>query len=184
MASKKDTAEAVETVDIKSLNIYQKLHGVMQDWTTVLKGEKMVQNQYRFVSHDAVSAALHGHLVKWRLVAIPTVLGYKVDGNRTEVTLQVAMVNIDAPSETVITHAFGFGIDSQDKGPGKAVSYAFKYAVLKLFSLETTDDPDNDQAVKHEPSKVSSAPVATGAAPFQQFQPSGFAPFNNNGAKL
>lgn len=32
-----------------------------------------------------------------------------------------------------------------DKGPGKAISYAVKYAYLKAFALETGDDPDHDQ---------------------------------------
>jgi hypothetical protein len=40
-----------------------------------------------------------------------------------------------------------------DKGPGKAVSYAFKYALLKVFCLETGDDPDNDANARYEPEK-------------------------------
>lgn len=185
--AKKDTeqASAVTEPAIHTMNIYQKLHGIMQDWTTVFKGEKKVQNQYTFVSHDAVTSALHGHLVKWRLMVIPSVTGFRVDNNRTEVTIKVVVVNIDKPEETIESTAFGFGIDSQDKGPGKAVSYAFKYAILKLFALETTDDPDNDQNVKYEPSKpgVGHAPVQSSAAPFQPMQPAGFPPFNQ-GAKL
>ncbi len=40
-----------------------------------------------------------------------------------------------------------------DKGPGKAISYAFKYACLKLFCLETGEDADNDATVEFHPSK-------------------------------
>jgi hypothetical protein len=37
---------------------------------------------------------------------------------------------------------FGYGVDAQDKGPGKAMSYGVKYALLKVLGLETGDDPD------------------------------------------
>ena len=48
--------------------------------------------------------------------------------------------------------AFGYGIDNGEKGPGKAVSYAVKYALLKTFCLETGDDPDRDAGTEHVPS--------------------------------
>jgi hypothetical protein len=41
--------------------------------------------------------------------------------------------------------SFGYGIDDQDKGAGKAMSYAVKYALLKTLGLETGDDPDENQ---------------------------------------
>ena len=47
----------------------------------------------------------------------------------------------------------GYGIDPADKGIGKAISYSFKYALLKTFCLETGDDPDQDQSSKYEPAK-------------------------------
>jgi hypothetical protein len=47
---------------------------------------------------------------------------------------------------------FGYGIDNQDKGPGKAMSYAVKYAMLKTFCLETGDDPEKDD-IPHLPAK-------------------------------
>jgi hypothetical protein len=39
----------------------------------------------------------------------------------------------------------GYGVDPQDKGPGKAISYGVKYALLKVLGLETGDDPDEVQ---------------------------------------
>jgi hypothetical protein len=39
----------------------------------------------------------------------------------------------------------GYGVDPQDKGPGKAISYGVKYALLKVLGLETGDDPDTVQ---------------------------------------
>ena len=128
----------------ETLNIYQRILAVMDEVAYVQKEETKVNNQYTFVSHDAVSAVLHPVLVENGIVVIPSVHEWKQDGNRTEATVTVRFVNADKPDDFVEIQAFGFGIDGQDKGPGKAVSYATKYAMLKTFVLETGDDPERD----------------------------------------
>jgi len=134
-------------------NIYQRINGVMQEVDYIQKSDKKVNNQYRFASHDQVTAALHAPMTKHGIACIPSIVEMKQDGNRTEVKLEVAFVNIDEPSDRVIVHYWGYGIDQSDKGIGKGVSYAFKYALLKTFCLETGDDPDNDANTRYEPPK-------------------------------
>ena len=140
-------------METPSKNIYQRINAVMQDIDYIQKGDKKVAGQYRFVSHDQVTAALHGPLTKHGIACIPTIEEMKQDGNRTEVKLLVTFVNIDNPTDTVSVSYYGYGIDTSDKGIGKAVSYAFKYALLKVFTLETGDDPDQDQETTYEPPK-------------------------------
>lgn len=140
-----------------TLNIHQRILAIMAEVDSVRKEDKKVNNQYTFVSHDAVTALLHPQFVKRGIAVVPTVQEYKVDGNRTEVRMQVAFVNVDDPMNRLEIDTFGFGIDSQDKGPGKAMSYAYKYALLKLFALETHDDPERD-SVDHTPKKDSRSP--------------------------
>lgn len=53
-------------------------------------------------------------------------------------------VNIDNPEEYIDIVSYGDGVDSQDKAPGKAMTYADKYALLKAYKIETGDDPDKD----------------------------------------
>lgn len=118
----------------------------------IQKGDAKVNNQYRFVSHDQVTAAIHPLLVKHGVLVIPSVKSHKQEGNRTEVTLSVNFVNVDS-SESFTVEAFGYGVDPGDKGPGKAVSYAFKMAILKTFCLETGEDPDNNAKAVYEPKK-------------------------------
>lgn len=137
----------------------------MQDLSYIAKGDKTVNGNYRFVSHDQVTAKLHPLLVKHGIVIIPSVEEFKQDGNRTEVKLGVVFRNADFPDDHFQTYHYGFGIDGGgtskdgrpipvgDKGPGKAISYAFKYAMLKTFCLETGDDPDNDANAAYEPVK-------------------------------
>lgn len=135
-------------------NIYQRLAEVMKTVGYVQKEEKKVNGQYTFVSHDAVTAKLRPALIDNGIMPIVTVKASAQDGNRTEVTILVKFVNIDKPEEVVEVESFGYGIDPQDKGPGKAVSYAFKYALLKTFCLETGDDPERDN-IPHQPPALS-----------------------------
>lgn len=51
-------------------------------------------------------------------------------------------VNVDAPCDYIETVTFAEGIDSQDKGSGKAMTYADKYALMKAYKMSTGDDPD------------------------------------------
>ena len=44
--------------------------------------------------------------------------------------------------DAIVTEAVGMGIDDNDKAMGKAYTYAVKYALLKLFRLRYSDDPD------------------------------------------
>jgi len=128
----------------------------------IQKGDKKVNNQYRFVSHDQVTGAVRPHLVDQGVVYFASVVEYKQDGNRTEVTVDVTFVNTDDPSDKLTVRSLGFGVDPQDKGPGKAVSYAVKYALLKTLGLETGDDPDADTGndFTHKPATASTESVA------------------------
>ena len=53
-------------------------------------------------------------------------------------------VNVDKPSEYIEVGTFGDGIDTGDKAPGKAMTYADKYALMKAYKIATGDDPDQD----------------------------------------
>lgn len=136
-------------------NIYQRIIAIMAEVSYIQKDEKKVAGQYRFVSHDSVSSVIHPQLVKHGVVVIPSILSVQQDGNRTEMTLEVKFVNCDNPEDSFTVKSFGFGIDTADKGPGKAYSYSYKYALLKTFCLETGDDPDQDQNVVYTPKKIS-----------------------------
>ena len=134
----------------QTMNIYQRILAVMADLEYVRKESTKVNNQYTFVSHDAVSKKLHPLLVKHGIAVLPKLKEWTQNGNRTEVLVDVEFVNVDMPEERFTVPSLGFGIDQQDKGPGKAVSYACKYAMLKTFVLETGDDPERDN-IDHEP---------------------------------
>jgi len=128
----------------KTKNIYQKIVEVMKEVKYIQKSDKKVNGQYSFVTHDSVTAALHEPLANHGIVMIPSILDLHQDGNRTVAKMEISFVNADKPEDKITMIHYGYGIDAQDKGVGKAVSYAVKYALLKMFCLETGDDPEKD----------------------------------------
>lgn len=145
-------------------NLYQRLHACMADCKRVGKdGKVQGGGNYKFVSHDAITTEVREHLIEHGVLALPTLKAHEINGNRIEAVYTVRFVNIDDPSDFYEIDALGFGIDSQDKGPGKAASYAVKYALSKALCLPTGDDPEND-SISHKPKSKQNPNPATGSA--------------------
>jgi hypothetical protein len=51
-------------------------------------------------------------------------------------------VNMEKPDEYVDMVTYGDGVDPGDKAPGKAMTYADTYGLLKAYKIITGDDPD------------------------------------------
>lgn len=124
-------------------NIHQRLAAAMADVSYIQKERKQGMS-YTIVSHDAVTAKVRPVLLKHGIVYYPVRCEHQHSGNRAECAMTVRFVNIDKPEDFFDVPTFGYGIDQQDKGPGKAMSYAVKYALLKALGLETGDDPDTE----------------------------------------
>jgi len=137
-------------------NLHQRLHAVMAKVEYIQKEEKKPGIQYRFVSHDAVTAKVRPVLVKEGIIYYPQNMKTSCDGNKTIAEFDVRFANIDDPSDYIDVPTFGYGIDNQDKGPGKAISYGVKYALLKALGLETGDDPERDN-IDHQPAPIKRA---------------------------
>jgi len=127
-----------------ALNIHQRLALAMKHVTYIQK-EKKQGMRYSIVSHDSVTSKVRPALLEAGIVYYPIEVQHQQSGNRTECAMTVRFVNVDDPQDFFDVETFGYGLDDQDKGPGKAMSYAVKYALLKTLGLETGDDPDEDQ---------------------------------------
>lgn len=136
-------------------NVYQRLAWVAKRVAYIAKDRQMESDymSYRYVSHDKVVAMLRKPILDAGLMLITDVTDHtmrEVEGARgrkaymTEVTVQFTFVNVDDPSDFVIYRTVGQGMDMNDKGSGKAISYAVKYGFLKGFLLETGEDSDRE----------------------------------------
>lgn len=131
-------------------NIAQRINAAMAEVDYVQKERKNGMN-YSIVSHDAVTAKVRPILQKHGVVYYPRDFQACQSGNRTELVFTVRFENIDDRTDYIDVATMGYGVDPQDKGPGKAISYGVKYALLKVLGLETGDDPDLDQKTEYKP---------------------------------
>jgi len=143
-------------------NVHQRLAAAMLEVDYIQKEKKQGMN-YTIVSHDAVTAKVRPVLLKNGIVYYPVRCEHLHNGNRAECSLTVRFVNVDEPADFFDVPTFGYGIDPQDKGPGKAMSYAVKYALLKALGLETGDDPDTE-SIAYSPADAHVPPFNPVAA--------------------
>ena len=106
------------------LNIYQRLANVMAAVKPLTKQEGAEGLPYKFISHDSVCSAVRVLFIDYGIVALPSVVEHSQEGNRTSATVDVVFCNVDDPKDQHTVRSFGYGVDKQDKGPGKAISYA------------------------------------------------------------
>ena len=132
----------------KKLSIHQRLHAIMAEAGTVVKEDEKVNNQYRFVSHDAVTDMIRPLLVKHGVLAIPSIVAHSQSGNVTSCNVSITFASIDDPQETISISSFGYGCDGQDKGPGKAFSYAVKMGYMKMFALATGEKDNEAESIE------------------------------------
>jgi hypothetical protein len=116
----------------------------MEDCTYIQK--KKGGMPYTAASHDDVTAKIRASCLKHGLDIYPARMEPNYMNGLCYCTMDVRIVNTDDPKDFIEIPSFGMGIDKQDKGPGKAMSYAYKYALLKAFNLATGDHNDPDMA--------------------------------------
>ncbi len=144
------------------MNIYQKLSAITADLQTVAKNLTVQQtgsSSYKAVSERDIIDAVKPLEAKYGVYSYParrSILESNMlesestyNGNTkkkttfmTRIETVYRFVNIDAPEEFIETTTFAEGIDPQDKGSGKAMTYADKYALMKAYKISTGDDPD------------------------------------------
>jgi hypothetical protein len=151
------------------MNIYNRINEVRKQCAFIKKDKKIEGGgSYMAISHDAVTAELRPHLVEQGIVIVPRLMSSNVvlteqvtSKNipyiRYEAKYEIDFVNCDEPTDRVTVPIESHAMDQGDKAPGKAASYATKYAMLKLFSIETGDSEEGREETKMKQGKTVSA---------------------------
>ena len=136
-----------------SMNIYQRINAVRKAITYIQKDKSVSAGSagsYRAVTHDAVTGMVRQHLVEHGVIIAPTLIESmfhpKEEGAKQRLysaSYDVRFINMDAQDECVTIRIEAHALDNGDKAPGKAISYATKYAILKLFNIETGEDEES-----------------------------------------
>ena len=147
---------------MSALNIYQRMAAITAELQTVAKNLNVETGKgkgYKAVSErdviDAVKPleAKHGvysypasrRVLESAALESESEWNGKVTKKTTffeRIETVYRFVNTDDPADFIETTTFAEGIDSQDKGSGKAMTYADKYALMKAYKISTGDDPD------------------------------------------
>lgn len=146
--------------EIKKLNIYEKLQKITDELGVVEKGLKIEVTKtrsYKAVSERDILDNVKPLETKYRVYSYPyerniidkdILVSHTEYGDKTNMYMRLEttyrFVNLDNSSEFVDIKTYGDGIDSGDKAPGKAMTYADKYALMKAYKISTGDDPDKE----------------------------------------
>ena len=135
-----------------ALNIYQRINEVRKKVWYARKDKTVEGQGYKAVTHDAVTALLRNHLIDHGIIVVPKLRESSVVdvGKTSKGTViirysgryDIEFVNCDNPRDSITVVSEAHANDFGDKAPGKATSYATKYAMLKLFSIETGEDEE------------------------------------------
>lgn len=134
-------------------NVFQRINAIRKAIGYIQKDKSVsagAAGSYRAVTHDAVTGMVRQHLIEHGVAVVPSLLrssfDQKEEGAKQRLysaTYKIDFVNIDKPDDRVSIEMESHALDNGDKAPGKALSYATKYAILKLFNLETGEDEES-----------------------------------------
>lgn len=159
---------------MSELNIFQRMAAISVEMATVGKNLTVGdgKNKYKAVSERDIIDAVKPLEAKYGVYSYPVsrrVLESNLlesestyNGNTTKKTTFMTriettyrFVNMDKPDEYIEIISFAEGIDPQDKGSGKAMTYADKYALMKAYKISTGDDPDQEASQPTEYKKAA-----------------------------
>ena len=135
------------------MNIFQKINEVMKAIEYLTKDDKVEfgTTKYKAISEEKVTTAVRKQLVEQGIVIIPIMQESVVTelirtdksvNQRADVHTRYRIQNIDDINDYIEVESNGSGVDTQDKAVGKAMTYAYKYMLLRTFAIPTGEDPD------------------------------------------
>jgi len=147
--------------ETKTLSIAQALNEVMKEVGAVKKNDRNASQGFNFRGIDAVVNAVSPALQKHGVIVVPSVEDYEyhsveIGKNRTvmgHVKVKVTYTFIGAGGDAIKATVVGEAMDSGDKATAKAMSVAFRTALLQTLSLPT-DEPDPDSQSYERSEKV------------------------------
>lgn len=147
------------------MNIYEKMSAITAELTAVAKNLQVGEGRssYKAVGEADVLAAVKPLEAKYKVYSYPvdrkivdkdimtttqTYQGNTKEVNKLFMRIETTyrFVDIEKPEDFIDVVTYGDGVDTQDKAPGKAMTYADKYALLKAYKIITGEDPDQHKS--------------------------------------
>ncbi len=136
-----------------ALPIAQAMSAIMKEVGAIAKKDKNQAQGFNFRGIDSVVNAVSPALQKYGVIVVPSVEDYEyatveIGRNRTamgHVKVKVTYTFIGANGDSIKATVVGEAMDAGDKATAKAMSVAFRTALLRALSLPT-DEPDPDSS--------------------------------------
>lgn len=136
----------VNTTSFSAMNLYQKINYVSDQCPPFKKTRSVLRSDgshdYSSTTFADVLKVVNPLLSEVGLTILPIGSTVKRSNKLTEGHYTFKIINADNPSECEIIEADSQGYDSADKGANKASTAGMKYLFMRLFRLETEEDPD------------------------------------------
>lgn len=137
--------------EITALPIAQAMGAIMKEVGAIAKKDKNTSQGFNFRGIDSVVNAVSPALQKHGVIVVPSVDDYEyatveIGRNRTamgHVKVIVTYTFIGSNGDSIKATVAGEAMDSGDKATAKAMSVAFRTALLQALALPT-DEPDPD----------------------------------------
>lgn len=148
------------------MKVQEALAAVMADVQAVAKSDRNTHQNFSFRGIDAVLNAVGPALRKHGVVVLPDVQSHtfeavEVGSKRTpmgHVVAHVAYTFVGPEGDTLACSVIGEAMDSGDKAVPKAMSVAFRTALLQALALPT-DEPDPDASTyERAPARQAAEP--------------------------
>jgi hypothetical protein len=156
-------------MEIKDMNIFERMLNITSEISNVNKNLTVGEgkSKYKAVGEADVLKAVKELEAKYRVYSYPanreviessmytTTNSYGDEKNNifSRIKTTYRFVNIDKPEDYIETITFAEGIDTQDKGSGKAMTYSDKYALMKSYKIITGEDPDQNPSEENSKKK-------------------------------
>lgn len=135
------------------MNVYEKIAEIMKNIEYLAKNDKVEfgTTKYKAISEEKVTTAVRKELINQKLVILPIkqesnvielMRTEKSVNQRADVHVIYKIQNIEDKEDFELVESNGSGVDTQDKAVGKAMTYAYKYMLLRTFAIPTGEDPD------------------------------------------
>ena len=126
------------------MNLAEKIMAIMEDVQYLAKDDSVEfgKTKYRALSEEKVTAIMRRELEKHNVIVYPIEQRWERTAQISHVDVKYRIVNVDDPQDYIEVVSCGDGADTQDKGAGKAMTYAYKYMWLRTFAIPTGEDPD------------------------------------------
>ena len=128
------------------LNIYQRINAIMKKGVYLKKGSA---GQGTGAQYDELISVMTPLLSECGIVITAEKKGdsrnrANAKGNYIfESDFTIHYINIDNPDDRFSTVVESHAMDAGDKAPGKAITYATKISMLKVFGVETGDNEES-----------------------------------------